>query len=41
MFKVSKPLVKVLHLVNGDNSAMGYLYEAIDKANEATYSYYE
>ncbi|XP_030945732.1 uncharacterized protein LOC115970212 [Quercus lobata] len=33
--KVSEPLVRVLHLVDGDEKlAMGYLYEAMDKAKE-------
>ena len=33
--KVSKSLVRVLHLVDGDEKpAMGYLYEAMDKAKE-------
>jgi hypothetical protein len=31
---VSEPLVKVLHLVEGDKLAMGYLYEAMDRAKE-------
>jgi hypothetical protein len=29
---VSKPLVNVLYLVKGDKVAMGYLYEAMDRA---------
>ena len=37
---ISKPLVKVLRLV-GDKPAMGYLYEAIDRAKEAICAYYE
>ena len=33
--KVSEPLVRVLCLVDGDEKpAMGYLYEAMDKAKE-------
>ena len=33
--KVSEPLVKVLHLVDGEEKpSMGYLYEAMDKAKE-------
>ena len=33
--KVSEPLVRVLHLVDGDEKpAMGYLYEAMDRAKE-------
>jgi hypothetical protein len=38
---VSKPLVKVLRLVDDEKPAMGYLYEAMDKAKEAIYMYYE
>lgn len=38
--KVSKPLVKVLLLVDNDKPAMGYLYKAKDKAKEAIQSYY-
>jgi hypothetical protein len=37
---VRKPLVKVLHLVNQDKVAMGYLYEAMDRAKEPIQSYY-
>lgn len=34
--KVSEPLVRVLHLADGDEKpVMGYLYEAMDKAKEA------
>jgi hypothetical protein len=29
---VSEPLVKVLRLVDSDKPAMGYLYEAMDRA---------
>jgi hypothetical protein len=32
---ISEPLVKVLRLVDGDKPAMGYLYEAMDRAKEA------
>lgn len=33
--KISKPLVKVQRLIDGDEKpAMGYLYETIDKAKE-------
>ena len=33
--KISEPLVRVLRLVDGDEKpAMGYLYEAMDKAKE-------
>jgi hypothetical protein len=38
---ISEPLVKVLQLVDGEKPAMGYLYEAMDRANEAIYQYYE
>jgi hypothetical protein len=38
---VSEPLVKVLHLVDDENPAMGYLYEAMDRAKEVIYWYYE
>jgi hypothetical protein len=34
-------LVKVLRLVDGDKLAMGYLYEAMDRANEVIHQYYE
>ena len=37
---VSEPLVKILRLVDGDKPAMGYLYEAMDRAKEAIYQYY-
>ena len=33
--------MKVLHLVDGDNSIMGYLYEAMDRTKEAIYRYYD
>jgi hypothetical protein len=32
---VSEPLVKVLRLVDSDKPAMGYLYEAMDRAKKA------
>ena len=33
--EISEPLVRVLHLVDGDEKpAMGYLYEAMDRAKE-------
>ena len=33
--KITKPLVRVLHLVDGDEKlAMGYLYGAMDRAKE-------
>eukprot|EP00253_Pinus_taeda_P019670 PITA_19670 len=38
---ISKPLVRVLRLVDGDKPAMGYLYEAMDRAKEAIRAYYE
>ena len=38
---VTEPLVKVLRLVDGDKPAMGYLYEALDRAKEAIYQYYD
>jgi len=38
---ISEPLVKVLRLVDGEKSAMCYLYEAMDRAKEAIYLYYE
>ena len=38
---ISEPLVKVLRLVDGENPAMGYLYEAMDRAKEAIHRYYE
>ncbi|XP_022156081.1 uncharacterized protein LOC111023053 [Momordica charantia] len=33
--KASGPLVRVLRLVDGDKPAMGYIYEAMDRAKEA------
>jgi len=38
---ITEPLVKVLRLVDGDKPAMGYLYEAMDRAKEAVRSYYD
>jgi hypothetical protein len=38
---ISEPLVKVLGLVDGEKPAMGYLYEAMDRAKETIYRYYE
>jgi hypothetical protein len=38
---ISKPLVKVLQLVDGDKPTMGYLYEAMDRAKEAIRAYYD
>jgi hypothetical protein len=37
---VSEPLVKVLSLVDSDRPAMGYLYEAMDRVEEAIWAYY-
>eukprot|EP00253_Pinus_taeda_P027464 PITA_27464 len=37
---ISEPLVKVLWLVDGDKPAMGYLYEAMDRAKEGIRAYY-
>eukprot|EP00253_Pinus_taeda_P004477 PITA_04477 len=37
---ISEPLVKVLRLVDGEKPAMGYLYEAMDRAKEAIRTYY-
>ena len=37
---VSEPLVRVLRLVDGDKPAMGYLYEAMDRAKEAIRNFY-
>jgi hypothetical protein len=38
---ISEPSVKILHLVDGDKPAMGYLYEAMDRTKEAIHQYYE
>ena len=38
---ITEPLVKALRLVDGEKHAMGYLYEAMDRAKEAIYRYYE
>ena len=32
---ILEPLVRVLRLVDGDKPAMGYLYEAMDRAKKA------
>ena len=40
MCAVSEPLVKVLRLIDGDKPAMGYLYEAMDRAKETIRNYY-
>ena len=37
---ISEPLLKVLRLVDNDKPAMGYLYEAMDRAKESIRSYY-
>ena len=41
MCNITEPLVKVLRLVDGEKPAMGYLYEAMDRAKEAIRSYYD
>ena len=41
MCSIIEPLVKVLRLVDGEKPAMGYLYEAMDRAKEAVRSYYD
>ena len=41
MCAISKPLVRVFRLVDGEKPAMGYLYEAMDRAKEAIRAYYE
>ena len=41
MCAISEPLVRVLRLVDGEKPAMGYLYEAMDRAKEAVRSYYD
>eukprot|EP00253_Pinus_taeda_P003094 PITA_03094 len=38
---VTEPLVKVLRLVDGEKPALGYLYEAMDRAKEAIRAYYD
>jgi hypothetical protein len=38
---ISEHLVKVLRLVDGDKPAMGYLYEAMDRAKESICAYYD
>ena len=40
MCSVTELLVKVLRLVDGEKPAMGYLYEAMDRAKEAIRNYY-
>eukprot|EP00253_Pinus_taeda_P030591 PITA_30591 len=38
---ITESLVKVLRLVDGEKPAMGYLYEAMDRAKEAIRAYYD
>jgi hypothetical protein len=38
---ISEPLVKVPHMVDGDNPTMGHLYEDMDKAKEVIHWFYE
>jgi len=38
---ITEPLVKVLRLVDGEKPAMGYLYEAMDRAKEAIWASYD
>ena len=40
MCSISEPLVNVLRLVNSDKIAMGYLYEAMDRAKEIIRSHH-
>ena len=40
VWRISEPLVKVLRLVDGEKPAMGYLYEAMDRAKETIRFYY-
>ena len=39
--KCASPFVKVLRLVDGDATAMGYIYEAMDRAKRTNYSKYQ
>ena len=41
MCTVTEPLVKVLRLVDGEKPAMGYLYEAMDRAKGSIQTYYD
>eukprot|EP00253_Pinus_taeda_P032330 PITA_32330 len=41
VYAVTEPLVKVLQLVDGEKSAVGYLYEVMDRAKEAIRTYYD
>ena len=38
---ITKPLIRVLRLVDGENPTMGYLYEAMDRDKESIHAYYE
>eukprot|EP00253_Pinus_taeda_P014809 PITA_14809 len=38
---VNEPLIKVFRLVDGEKPAMGYLYEAMDRAKKAIRAYYD
>eukprot|EP00253_Pinus_taeda_P032232 PITA_32232 len=38
---ITEPLVKVLRLVDSEKPAMGYLYEAMDRAKESIRAYYD
>ncbi|XP_057833525.2 ABC transporter C family member 9 isoform X2 [Cryptomeria japonica] len=38
--QVTKPLVRVLHMVDGEGMPMGFIYEAMDRAKEAISHYY-
>ena len=38
---ICEPLVRVLRLVDGDKPTMGYLYEAMNRAKEVIYQYYD
>jgi hypothetical protein len=41
VYAISEPLVKILCLVDSDKPAMGYFYEAMDRAKEAIHRFYE
>jgi len=36
---ITKPLVKVIRLVDADKPTMGYLYEVMDRAKESIHAY--
>ena len=38
---IIETFVRVLRLVDGEKPAMGYLYEAMDRAKESIRAYYE